>query len=47
MQNVAIEAALTKSLSLRSYVQDNYDHRPAAGRKKNDIRWVTAVAYKF
>ena len=44
---IGVEAALSKHMSLRSYVQDNYDHRPAAGRQKNDVRFVTAVAYKF
>jgi putative salt-induced outer membrane protein YdiY len=44
---VGVEAALSKKLSLRSYVLDTYDNEPAEGRKKNDIKWVTALAYKF
>lgn len=44
---VGIEAALSKKLALRSYVQDTYDNEPALGRKKNDIKWITALAYKF
>ena len=42
-----VEAALSKRLALRSYVQDTYDNEPAPGRKKNDLKWITALAYKF
>ena len=44
---VGIEAALSKKLALRTYVQDTYDNEPAPGRKKNDLKWITALAYKF
>jgi putative salt-induced outer membrane protein YdiY len=46
---VGIEADLTqdKRLSLRSYVQDTYNSVPASGRKNNDVKLVTAIAYKF
>lgn len=44
---VGIEAALSKKLALRTYVQDTYDNEPANGRKKNDLKWITALAYKF
>jgi putative salt-induced outer membrane protein len=46
---IGIEADLTKDkkFSLRSYIQDTYDNEPARGRKKNDLKWVTAIAYKF
>lgn len=44
---LGVEADLTQRWSLRSFVQDNYDHEPAAGRKKNDVRLVTALACKF
>ncbi len=42
-----VEAALSKRLALRSYVQDTYDNEPAPHRKKNDLKWITALAYKF
>ena len=44
-----IEADLTKDkkLALRSYITDTYNHQPAPGRLKNDLTWVTAIAYKF
>jgi len=46
---LGIEADLTKDkkLALRSFIQDTYDNEPAPGRKKNDLKWVTAIAYKF
>jgi putative salt-induced outer membrane protein YdiY len=44
---LGIEADLTESLSLRSFIQDTYDNQPAEGRDKNDLKWVTAIAYKF
>ena len=28
-------------------IQDHYDLEPAPGRKKNDLKLVTALAYKF
>ena len=44
---IGIEAALNKKLSLRSFLQDTYDNQPAPDREKNDLKWVTAIAYKF
>ena len=44
---VGVEAGLTEKLSLRSYIQDTYDNEPAPGREKNDLKLVTAIAYKF
>jgi hypothetical protein len=41
------EASLTEKLSLRGVLQDNYDHEPAPGRKQNDVKLITALAYKF
>jgi putative salt-induced outer membrane protein len=46
---LGIEADLTKDkkLALRSYVTDSFNNEPAPGFKKNDLTWVTAIAYKF
>ena len=48
---IGIETALTKKLSLRTFVQDTYDSTPAATAtgflKKNDMRLVASLAYKF
>jgi len=46
---IGIEADITvdKKLTLRSYLQDTYDNVPAEGRRKNDAKLVSALAYKF
>ena len=46
---IGIEADITpdKKISLRSFLQDTYNSQPAAGLKKNDMKLVTALAYKF
>jgi len=44
---LGVEAPLTKTLSLRAVLQDAYDHEPAPGRKKNDLKLVSALAWKF
>jgi putative salt-induced outer membrane protein len=44
---VGLETTIAKQLSLRTYVQDTYDNDPAPDRQKNDIKFVTAIAYKF
>ncbi len=44
---VGVETQLTQRLHLRTLLQDTYDNEPAPDRKKNDIKVVTAVAWKF
>lgn len=44
---IGIETALTKKLSLRTFIQDTYDSTPAATLKKNDMKLVASLAYKF
>lgn len=44
---IGVEAAITKQLSLRSYIQDTYYAIPANGRLKNDLKLVTGIVYKF
>ena len=44
---VGVESDITKSLSLRVVLQDIYNNRPAVDRKKNDLKLVAGVAYKF
>lgn len=44
---VGVEAGLTEKLALRSYVVNTFDNEPAPGRKKNDLKFVTALAYTF
>ncbi len=42
-----IDTSITKKLSLRVFALDTYHSEPAPDRKKNDLKLVTAVAYKF
>ena len=42
-----LETELYKNLALRTYVQDSYHKIPAPGRQRNDLKFVTAIAYKF
>lgn len=44
---LGVDSAITKQVSLRAVLQDNYNSNPALGRKANDIRLITGVAYKF
>ena len=44
---VGIEAALNSHLSLKTFLDDNFNNEPAAGREKNDIRLVSGISYKF
>jgi putative salt-induced outer membrane protein YdiY len=44
---LGLEAALSKSFTLKTFLDDNYDNRPAPGKLKNDVRLVTALGYKF
>jgi putative salt-induced outer membrane protein len=44
---IGVESKLTTDLSLRVFVQDTYDNEPAPGRKKNDVKLVSALAYTF
>ena len=44
---IGAEAALTKTLSLRVTVQDNFINQPAPGRKSNDLKLVSSLVYKF
>jgi putative salt-induced outer membrane protein len=44
---VGAEASLTKSLSLKTTLDDTYQSIPAAGRLKNDVKIISGVSYKF
>lgn len=44
---VGLETMLSKSFTLKTFLDDSYDHRPAPSKLKNDIRLVTALGYKF
>jgi len=44
---IGAEAAITRSFSLKAYLDDTYANRPAAGHLKNDAKLVAGVSYKF
>lgn len=44
---IGVETSVTKSVTLKTYLDDNYQKIPAAGKLKNDIKIVAAVGYKF
>jgi putative salt-induced outer membrane protein YdiY len=44
---IGLEASLTKSFSLKTFLDDNYQNQPARGKLKNDAKIISAVSYKF
>ena len=44
---VGAEATLTGDLSLNVTLSDTYNSEPASGRKRNDLKLVSGLSYKF
>jgi putative salt-induced outer membrane protein YdiY len=44
---VGVEAALTLTISLKTFVDDNFNNAPAAGHQKNDVKIVSGISVKF
>lgn len=44
---VGVEADINSHLNLSVFVQDTYKNQPAPGRKKNDLKLVAGIKYKF
>ncbi len=44
---IGVESALYKSLSLQVFIDDNYNSVPASDRKRNDVKLVSGLSYKF
>lgn len=44
---VGVEAPISKQLSLRATLQDNYINQPADGRKQNDAKLIAGIVYRF
>ena len=44
---IGVEAMLTKSFSMKTFLDDTYNNRPAPGKLKNDAKIVAAIGYKF
>jgi len=44
---LGFETIITDRVSLKLFVQDQYEANPAPGRKRYDLRYITAIEYKF
>ncbi len=44
---VGVEAAITRTFSLKTCLDDSYQSEPAAGRYRNDVKLISGVSYKF
>jgi len=44
---LGIASKITDNLELRAVLTDTYRSHPAAGRKHNDLKFVTGIAYSF
>jgi putative salt-induced outer membrane protein YdiY len=44
---IGVESALSATISLKTYVVDNFNNEPAAGREKNDVKLISGISYKF
>jgi putative salt-induced outer membrane protein YdiY len=44
---IGAEASIAKNLSLQVCLDDSYNSEPAGGYKRNDIKLVSGVTYKF
>ncbi len=44
---IGMEASISKSFSLKTFLDDTYQSEPAAGRYRNDIKLVSGLSYKF
>ncbi len=44
---IGLETSITKTFSQKTYLVETFANRPAAGRKKNDVKIVAGLSYKF
>ena len=44
---IGLSAPVTKKLDVRVVFNDTYDHIPAPGREKNDLKLLAGLGYKF
>ena len=44
---LGVESALSKTLSLKTYLVDNFNNQPASGRQKNDVKLISGISYNF
>jgi hypothetical protein len=44
---IGVSSSIYKNLDLQIYLDDNFNSQPAAGYRRNDIKLVSGVTYKF
>ena len=44
---LGVDSALSKTLSLKTYLVDNFNNQPASGRQKNDVKLISGISYNF
>ncbi len=44
---IGLETILTDRISLKLFIQDQYEASPAKTRKHNDLRFITSIEYRF
>jgi putative salt-induced outer membrane protein len=44
---LGVESGLSKAWALRLVLQDSYDNEPAPDRKRNDLKLIAALAWKY
>jgi putative salt-induced outer membrane protein len=44
---IGLETAISKNVTQRICIQDNYRSEPAPGKKNNDVKLIVALGYKF
>jgi len=44
---IGVESALYRDLSLQVYMDDNFNSQPAPGFRRNDVKLVSGISYKF
>jgi hypothetical protein len=44
---IGAESSLYKNVDIQVYLDDNFNSQPAAGFRRNDVKLVSGVTYKF
>jgi hypothetical protein len=44
---IGLSSSIYKNLDLQIYLDDNFNSQPAAGLRRNDVKLVSGVTYKF
>ena len=44
---IGLEASITNTFGLKTFLDDNYQSEPAANHYRNDVKLISGVSYKF